>query len=79
VEEETPIEIDATLRAASRALLAGDGRGFVLQPWQVAYLVAMSDGRKGVVPPGCGVGKGWLDARLREALEAPADGTPEGA
>ena len=53
---------------ASRAVLAGDGGGFVLQPWQVAWLVATSEGREGVVPSGCGVGKGWLQARLDEAL-----------
>ena len=52
---------------AARRVLAGDGRGFVLLPWQIAYLLALTEGRPGVVPPGCGVGKGWLDARLREA------------
>jgi hypothetical protein len=54
--------------AASR-VLDGDGRSFVLQPWQVAYLFALVEGRTPGVPPGCGVGKGWLDARLREALD----------
>jgi len=62
------------LRAAARELLAADGGTLALQPWQAAYLVAVSEGREGVVPPGCGVGKGWLDARLREALEAPTEG-----
>ena len=52
---------------AARRVLAGDGRGFVLLPWQIAYLLALTEGRPGVVPPGCGVGKGWLDDRLREA------------
>ena len=52
---------------AARRLLEGDGRGYILQPWQIAYLFALVEGRAGVVPPGCGVGKGWLDARLREA------------
>ncbi len=52
---------------AARRVLAGDGRTFVLQPWQIAFLFALTEGRPGVVPPGCGVGKGWLDARLREA------------
>ena len=61
---------DQALPAAARAVLAGDGRSWVLQPWQVAYLVDVSEGREGFVPPACGVGKGWLDARLREALEA---------
>ena len=54
-------------RTPMRRVLAGDGRGFVLQPWQIAYLFALAEGRPGFVPPGCGVGKGWLDARLREA------------
>ena len=52
---------------AARRVLVGDGRTFVLQPWQIAFLFALTEGRPGVVPPGCGVGKGWLDARLREA------------
>ncbi len=52
---------------AARRVLAGDGRGFVLLPWQIAYLVALTEGRPGFVPPGCGVGKGWLEARLRDA------------
>ena len=62
---------DASVEAARR-VLSGDGRAFVLQPWQVNYLFALTEGRTGVVPPGCGVGKGWLDARLREA-RAPGD------
>ncbi|HEY3336552.1 MAG TPA: hypothetical protein VGK16_15070 [Candidatus Limnocylindrales bacterium] len=57
------------VREAARRLLAADGREFVLQPWQVAWLVATSEGREGVVPLGCGVGKGWLQARLDEVLE----------
>lgn len=61
-------DLDADAGAeAARRVLAGDGRAFVLQPWQIAYLFALTEGRPGVVPPGCGVGKGWLDARLREA------------
>ena len=62
---------EATLRAAARAVLDADGRGHVLQPWQVAYLVALSEGREAVVPPGCGVGRGWLQARLDEAIAEP--------
>jgi hypothetical protein len=58
------------LCAAARELLAADGRAFALQPWQAAYLVAISEGREGVVPPGCGVGKGWLQARLEQTLAA---------
>jgi hypothetical protein len=73
VDDEAPPPIDATRRAAARAVLAGDGRRFVLQPWQVAWLVAASEGREGFVPPGCGVGKGWLDARLREASAGDAE------
>jgi hypothetical protein len=56
------------VRDVARRLLAADGREFVLQPWQVAWLVATSEGREGVVPLGCGVGKGWLQARLDEPL-----------
>ncbi|HEX5589709.1 MAG TPA: hypothetical protein VFX65_05420 [Candidatus Limnocylindrales bacterium] len=63
---EDPGVVD--LGAAARRVLEDDGRTFVLQPWQVAYCVALSEGRPAVVPPGCGVGKGWLDARLRAAL-----------
>jgi hypothetical protein len=59
---------DGPLAAAARGVLAADGRGFALQPWQIAYCFALAEGRAGVVPPGCGVGKGWLDARLREAM-----------
>jgi hypothetical protein len=58
---------------AARRVLDGDGRSFVLQPWQVAYLFAVVERRTLVVPPGCGVGKGWLDARLREALDDRPD------
>jgi hypothetical protein len=56
------------MRDAARRLLAADGREFVLQPWQVAWLVATGEGREGAVPLGCGVGKGWLQARLDEEL-----------
>ena len=61
-----------SLRTAAASVLGRDGRAWILQPWQVAYLLDVSEGREGVVPPGCGVGKGWLDARLREAIEAEA-------
>ena len=64
---------------AARRVLDGDGQSFVLQPWQVAYLFALVEGRTPVLPPGCWVGKGWLDARLREAREPGAtlgSGTP---
>jgi hypothetical protein len=66
--------MDEELRDAARTVLAGDGRSWVLQPWQVAWLIDVSEGREGFVPPACGVGKGWLDARVREALDvASAD------
>ncbi len=61
--------VSPAVRDAARRLLAADGREFILQPWQVAWLVATSEGREGIVPLGCGVGKGWLQARLDEALE----------
>jgi hypothetical protein len=67
VPSPSPI-IEPAVRDAARRLLAADGGEFVLQPWQVAWLVATSEGREAVVPPGCGVGKGWLQARLDEAL-----------
>ena len=59
----------SALAEAARRVLAGDGQQFVLQPWQIAYCFALVEGREPFVPPGCGVGKGWLDARLREAVE----------
>jgi hypothetical protein len=62
------------LAAAARAVLAQDGRGLALRPWQVAYLVALTEGREGQVPPGCGVGAGWLHTRLDEAILAEATG-----
>jgi hypothetical protein len=57
------------LAETARQVLAGDGRTFVLQPWQIAYCFALVEGREPLAPPGCGVGKTWLDARLHEALE----------
>lgn len=60
------------LARASARVLAQDGRAYVLQPWQAAYCVALVEGRAPIVPPGCGVGKAWLEARLREAREEPA-------
>ena len=65
---ESAANAPARVRDAARRLLAADGREFVLQPWQVAWLVATSEGREGFVPSGCGVGKGWLQARLDETL-----------
>jgi hypothetical protein len=61
---------DPELRAAARELLAADAGALALQPWQAAYLVAVSEGRGGIVPPGCGVGRGWLQDRLEETIEA---------
>jgi hypothetical protein len=60
------------LATAARRVLDADGRSFVLQAWQIAYCFALVEGREPFVPPGCGVGKGWLDARLREAANAEA-------
>jgi hypothetical protein len=56
------------LAVAARALLDGDGRDHVLRPWQVAYLVSLAEHRPGEVPQACGIGRGWLDERLRAAL-----------
>jgi hypothetical protein len=66
-ERDSPTPLAEATRDAARTLLAADGHEFVLQPWQVAYLVAVVEGRTPLVPPGCGVGKGWLQARLDEA------------
>jgi hypothetical protein len=63
-----PLSAEAPLAEAALRVLAADGRAFVLQPWQIAFCFALVEGREGIVPPGCGVGKGWLDARLREAI-----------
>ena len=65
----------AALEAAARRVLADDGTAFVLQPWQVAYCAALVEDREPVVPAGCGVGKAWLEARLREARRAAAEGS----
>jgi hypothetical protein len=67
-ESTADATVPGRVRDAARRLLAADGRAFTLQPWQVGWLVATSEGREGLVPPGCGVGKGWLEARLDEAL-----------
>ncbi len=69
-----PAGSESPTRTAARRVLARDGLDFHLQPWQVAYLVATSEGREGLVPPGCGVGKGWLQARLDEVRAADAQG-----
>ena len=65
---ESAANVPAPVRASARRLLEADGTEFILQPWQVAWLVATSEGREGAVPLGCGVGRGWLQARLDEAL-----------
>lgn len=66
-------------RAAARSVLERDGREFLLRDWQVAWLIAVSEGRDGVVPQACGAGKGWLDARMRDAAaDAAVDGGPNG-
>jgi hypothetical protein len=67
-------DVPDAMQAAARSVLARDGRDHLLRSWQVAYLMAVSEGREGVVPVACGAGKGWLDARMREAIERlPAD------
>ena len=62
-------DVPEATRDAARRVLARDGRDLVLQPWQAAWLIATADGREGFVPPGCGVGAGWLAARLDEERE----------
>ena len=61
-------DVPAELRAAARAVLDRDGRAYHLRHWQVAYLLAVGEGREGFVPPACGAGRGWLQARLDEAM-----------
>jgi hypothetical protein len=61
-----PADVPDVTREAARRVLARDGRDLVLQPWQAAWLIATAEGREGFVPPGCGVGAGWLAARLDE-------------
>ncbi len=63
-------DVPEATREAARRLLARDGRDLVLQPWQAGWLIATADGREGFVPPGCGVGAGWLAARLDEERAA---------
>jgi hypothetical protein len=54
---------------AARRLLERDGSAFVLRPWQAGYLLTLADGRDpGPVPVACGLGAGWLEARLAEAI-----------
>jgi hypothetical protein len=65
-----PADIPGATRDAARRVLARDGRDMVLQPWQAAWLIATADGREGIVPPACGVGVGWLRARLDEETRA---------
>ena len=62
------VEIPTALRVAARAVLDRDGRAYHLRHWQVAYLLAVGEGREGFVPPACGAGRGWLQARLDEAM-----------
>ena len=72
--DRSPADADAiALAEDARRVLAGDGREFILQPWQIAYCFALVEGREPLVPPGCGVGKGWLDARLRDARRRPIE------
>ena len=64
-----PADVPDATREAARRVLARDGRDLVLQPWQAGWLIATADGREGFVPPGCGVGAGWLAARLDEETD----------
>ena len=58
--------------AAARRLLERDGSAFVLRPWQAGYLIALAEGRDpGPVPLACGLGAGWLEARLAKAVQEP--------
>jgi hypothetical protein len=59
----------APLALAARRVLARDGVDYVLRPWQAGHLVALAEERDpGPVPLACGLGIGWLQARLDEAL-----------
>jgi len=64
----TPDDQGAVAVAAACRVLDYDERGYALHPWQIAYLFALVEGRPPVVPPGCGVGRGWLDRKLAEVL-----------
>ena len=66
----SPPDRDDDLVTAARDVLAADGTAYTLQPWQVAYLLELREGRPGRVPPGCGSGRGWLQARLDETIAA---------
>jgi len=61
------------MAAAARAVLARDGVDVALRPWQAGYLLALADGRPAELPAACGLGRGWVQARLDEAL-AELDG-----
>ena len=62
--------------AAARRLLERDGSAFVLRPWQAGYLLALASGRDpGPVPLACGLGAGWLEARLVEEVRAGSPAT----
>jgi hypothetical protein len=57
---------------AARRLLERDGSAFVLRPWQAGYLLTLAGGRDpGPVPVACGLGAGWLEDRLAEAIREP--------
>jgi hypothetical protein len=69
-------EIPDRVRRAARRVIAADGGEYSLQGWQVAYLLDVGEGRAGRVPPGCGVGRGWLEARLAQAAADESEGEP---
>ena len=54
---------------AARRVLERDGTSYVLRPWQAGYLMALAEGRDpGPAPMACGLGAGWLEDRLQEAV-----------
>jgi hypothetical protein len=66
------------LALAARQVLDRDGRDYMLRPWQAAWLMAVAAGRDGEVPMACGLGRGWLDARMAEALAEVDDPGTDG-
>jgi hypothetical protein len=65
-----PDQDQELLAAAARAVLERDGVDLVLRPWQVGYLLSIAEGRPAGLPSACGLGRGWVQARLDEALAA---------
>jgi hypothetical protein len=76
--EPPPTPDSDRLAAAARAVLARDGVDLLLRPWQAGYLLALADGRRAELPAACGLGRGWVQARLDEALAELEDGAAAG-